>query len=291
MEAAYAMAGLAPRDISLLECHATGTPIGDATEIESAAQLFHGASNVPIGSLKSNLGHLITAAGAAGLIKVLGALRTGIRPPSRTVTTPLAALAASPFRLLQATEPWERHDGAPRRAAVSAFGFGGNNAHLIVEEWAPATSPQFTIHSSQFTIPASSPPIAIIGIEATVGPYPTFAAFAQALRTGQGGTTTERVAVDLNGLRFPPNDLKHTLPQQLLILEVARRLAAHHPALPAATTSVYIGMGCDPEIARYSMRWRLDEWAGQWAADGRPVTPDWIAAAKAALIPGLEAAG
>jgi acyl transferase domain-containing protein len=93
-QAAYAMAGLAPGDISLLECHATGTPVGDATEIESAAQLFHGLPDVPIGSLKANLGHLITAAGAAGLIKVLGALRTGIRPPSRPVATPLAALAS-----------------------------------------------------------------------------------------------------------------------------------------------------------------------------------------------------
>jgi hypothetical protein len=50
-------------------------------------------------------------------------------------------------------------------------------------------------------------------------------------------------------------------------------------------------MGCDPEIARYSMRWRLDEWASQWAVAGQPVTPTWVADAKAALIPGLEAAG
>ena len=96
MEAAYDMAGLAPNDISLLECHATGTPVGDAIEIESAAHVFHGATEIPIGSLKSNLGHLITAAGAAGLIKVLAALRTGILPPSRPVATPLAALAESP---------------------------------------------------------------------------------------------------------------------------------------------------------------------------------------------------
>ena len=316
MEAAYAMAGLAPGDISLLECHATGTAVGDATEIESTAQLFHGLAGVPIGSLKANLGHLITAAGAAGLIKVLGALRTGIRPPSRPVATPLAALASSPFRLLQAPEAWERNEGAPRRAAISAFGFGGNNAHLIVEEWAPGGPRQgeenkLSIVNSQLSIvnagkpdPAAIPPtinhqpstinhlpIAIIGIEATVGPYPTFEAFAQALFDGRGGTTLATVDVDLSGLRFPPNDLKQTLPQQLLILEVARRLAARHPGLPTAATGVYIGMGCDPEIARYSMRWRLDEWASQWAAAGQPVTPEWIEAAKAALIPGLEAAG
>ena len=99
MRAAYAMAGIEPAAISLLECHATGTPVGDATELESAAQLFGGCRDVPIGSLKANLGHLITAAGAAGLIKLLAALRTGIRPPSRRVDAPLAALADSPFRL------------------------------------------------------------------------------------------------------------------------------------------------------------------------------------------------
>jgi PfaB family protein len=317
MEAAYAMAGLTPANISLLECHATGTAVGDATEIESAAQLFHGFSGTPIGSLKANLGHLITAAGAAGLIKVLGALRTGIRPPSLPVATPLAALASSPFRLLQAPEPWERIDGAPRRAAISAFGFGGNNAHLIVEEWtdqeqlsidncqltivnevntAPATQPltihngaERLLHDQQSTI--NNSPIAIIGVEATVGPYTNFAAFTQALLDGRGGTTLETVDVDLGGLRFPPNDLKQTLPQQLLIMEVARRLAANHPNLPTERTSVFIGMGCDPEIARYSMRWRLDEWASQWAATGQPVSQAWIEAAKAALIPGLEAAG
>ncbi|MCB9117196.1 MAG: beta-ketoacyl synthase [Caldilineaceae bacterium] len=308
LEAAYAAAGLAPADISLLECHATGTAVGDATEIESAGQLFHGQAGVPIGSLKANLGHLITAAGAAGLIKVLGALRTGIRPPSRPVETPLAALAGSPFRLLQAPEPWEQQGDAPRRAAISAFGFGGNNAHLIVEEWrseqwstvngqlpivnegqGDLAAGSLAISNLQSTI--NNSPIAIVAIEATVGPYPTFDAFAQALIEGQSGTTTDTFDINLAGLRFPPNDLKHTLPQQLLILEVARRLAAAHPELPVERTSVYIGMGCDAEIARYSMRWRLDEWASQWDAAGEPVSAEWIAEARAALIPGLEAAG
>ncbi len=310
MEEAYAMAGLAPGDISLLECHATGTPVGDATEIESASHVFHGVAELPIGSLKSNLGHLITAAGAAGLIKVLGALRTGILPPSRPVATPLAALAASPLRLLQTPEPWQKKGGAPRRAAVSAFGLGGNNAHLIVEEWAAVETGQedrgrdretaggspFLLSSPRRSdapfVPRLSPrAIAVVGVEATVGPYSTFAAFAQALLDGHRGTTLETVNVDLNGLRFPPNDLKHTPPQQLLILEVARRLVARHPELPSENTAVFIGMGCDPEVARYLVRWRLDEWASQWAAAGQPVTSEWIEAAKAALIPGLEAAG
>jgi acyl transferase domain-containing protein len=79
MQLAYAMSGLSPSDVSLLECHATGTPVGDATEVRSTAALFEGLRDVPIGSLKSNLGHLITAAGAAGVMKVIGAMDAGVR--------------------------------------------------------------------------------------------------------------------------------------------------------------------------------------------------------------------
>jgi acyl transferase domain-containing protein len=129
---AYDQAGLSPADIGLLECHATGTPVGDATELRSMARVFAGCANVPIGSLKSNLGHLITAAGVAGLIKVLAAMAHGQKPPTLHVDQPNEALAGTPFRLLHQAEAWT----GPQRAGISAFGFGGNNAHLIVESLA-----------------------------------------------------------------------------------------------------------------------------------------------------------
>ena len=296
--------GSSPADISLLECHATGTPVGDATELQSTAQLFGGCRDVPIGSLKSNLGHLITAAGAAGLIKLLAALRTGIRPPSRPVDVPLAALADSPFRLLQAPEAWPGAPGVPRRAALSAFGFGGNNAHLIVEEWLGqasaqaaqgSTLPLGVAHRNEGQDEANAiVDVAIVDVEVTVGPFGDAKAFLQALVSGTRGSRTETIDLAVAGLRFPPKDLQQTLPQQLLVLDVARRLAARHPDLPPAATSVLVGMGCDPEIARYSLRWRLAEWAKQWqarGARGEPVTAEWLEAAREALIPGLEAAG
>ena len=195
MRAAYAMAEIEPSAISLLECHATGTPVGDATELKSTAQLFGGCRDVPLGSLKSNLGHLITAAGAAGLIKLLAALRTGIRPPSRPVDVPLAGLADSPFRLLQAPEAWPGAPGVPRRAALSAFGFGGNNAHLIVEEWlgqtsAPASTKGGTLHFG--ALPGhegqdganAGVDVAIVDVEVTAGPFGDIKAFLQALVNG-----------------------------------------------------------------------------------------------------------
>ena len=132
MRAAYAAAGLLPTDISLLECHATGTSVGDAVEVRSSARVFAGAADVPVGSLKSNFGHAVTAAGIAGLLKVIGAMAAGVRPPTLHADDPLPLLEGTPLRLLREAEPWECR--GVRRAAVSAFGFGGANAHLIVEE-------------------------------------------------------------------------------------------------------------------------------------------------------------
>ena len=122
----------------------------------------------------------------------------------------------------------------------------------------------------------------------TVGPFGDAKAFLQALVNGTRGSRTETIDLAVAGLRFPPKDLQQTLPQQLLVLEVARRLAVRHPDLPPAATGVLVGMGCDPEIARYSLRWRLAEWAKQ---AGESVTAEWLEAARGALIPGLEAAG
>ncbi len=133
MQQAYEMSGISPQSISLIECHATGTSLCDRTELESMAAVFGDGSTIPIGSLKSNLGHLINTAGAAGLIKVVEAMRNGVRPPSRHEGPLHPALEQTPFRVLLAAEPWE--SAGPRRAAVNAFGFGGNNAHLIVEEY------------------------------------------------------------------------------------------------------------------------------------------------------------
>lgn len=131
MRLAYESAGIDPRTVSLAECHATGTQVGDAVEIRAMSRVFDGCPDLPIGSVKSNLGHPVTAAGLAGLLKVLGAMRTGIRPATVGADDPTDALEGTPLRLLRRSEPWE----GPRRAAVSAFGFGGNNAHLVVDAW------------------------------------------------------------------------------------------------------------------------------------------------------------
>jgi acyl transferase domain-containing protein/3-hydroxymyristoyl/3-hydroxydecanoyl-(acyl carrier protein) dehydratase len=277
MRAAYASAGFGPERVSLLECHATGTPVGDATELASTAAVFTSCDAVPIGSLKSNLGHLITTAGAAGLIKILEAMRVGQRPPTLHVEDATPALAARPFRLLDRLESWPAE--STRVAAISAFGFGGNNAHMVVSE------DDATIDAA----PAMSTkePMAIVGLGAIVASAGGRDAFRDALFSGRslldanGEGRTRHVDLDLEGLRFPPRDLAQTLTQQLAILQASREALAETSALPRERTGVFIGMEPDPEIARYGARWRL-------AQPG--VDADWLATARDAVVAPLEAA-
>ena len=271
---AYQQAGLQPADIGLLECHATGTPVGDATELRSMARVFAGCSNVPIGSLKSNLGHLITAAGVAGLIKVLAAMEHGKKPPTLNVDQPNEALAGTPFRLLREAEAWS----GPKRAGISAFGFGGNNAHLIVEslEETPAAARAFA------TAQRTSDEIAIVGIGARVGQGEDTADFTRELFTGKASATARQsVAVAVDGLRFPPNDLQQSLAQQTMVLEAARE-AAQGISLPRERTAVLVGMGCDAEVSRYGTRWRLAN---------ESTDPAWLAAARNGIVPVLQSSG
>jgi acyl transferase domain-containing protein/3-hydroxymyristoyl/3-hydroxydecanoyl-(acyl carrier protein) dehydratase len=264
---AYAMAGLRPADVSLIECHATGTLVGDATEIRSMAEVFRGVDDLPIGSLKSNVGHLITAAGAAGLLKVLAAMDAGVRPPTLHAADPIEALAGSPFRLPDRAEPWT--SDAPRRAGLSAFGFGGNNAHLVVEQWTGASR-----RHRALTPPPIEEAVAITAIGIRVGDCRGREAFTRALLAGssllaprkasRAAARADAIDLDLPALRFPPNDLRDALPQQLLILETAQQIAHEIGALPPDRTGVFVGMQCDAEGARIAARCHVPHRTAQW---------------------------
>lgn len=279
LRAAYADAGLDPQQISLLECHATGTPVGDAAELRSGAAVFADQRELPIGSLKSNLGHLITAAGAAGLIKLTEALRHRQRPPNRPVDAGHDALQNGPFRLLQQPEDWP--SPGPRVAAISAFGFGGNNAHLIVSEDDPELSAE-----RDPAAPTAAHSVAIVGLGCRVGALADRAEFTAALFDRDTSSSVEarrceQVELDLAGLRFPPRDLQQTLPQQLLLLACAREALAETGPLPGARCAVLVGMEPDAEVARYGSRWRCAVDAG-----GDDAAAAWIAPLEAAGVLG-----
>jgi acyl transferase domain-containing protein/3-hydroxymyristoyl/3-hydroxydecanoyl-(acyl carrier protein) dehydratase len=144
MNAAYRSAGWSPTEVDLIECHGAGTPVGDEIELKSLRSLWGESGWRPgqcaIGSVKSMIGHLLTAAGAAGIIKTLLAMHHEVLPPTLHFRQAPAGspLRDSPFRVQTECETWSRRaPDRPRRAAVSAFGFGGINAHLLLEEWKP----------------------------------------------------------------------------------------------------------------------------------------------------------
>ena len=281
MRSAYAMAGVRPSDISLVECHATGTLVGDAAEIRSMSQIFRGTGDLPIGSLKSNLGHLITAAGAAGLLKVLAAMEAGVRPATLHTDDPIDAFAGTPFRLLHEAEPWKCE--GPLRAAVSSFGFGGNNAHLVLEQWSPRVR---RLPAAPVQEPVD---VAIVGIGVIAGDCQGLEKFTERLVTGQSflpGARADTIELDLSRLRFPPNDLKHALPQQLLILEAALQISDDVAKLPDETTGVFIGMQCDAEGARIAVRCRLPDGSPREAYDGisPPLTPAGVIGAMPNIV-------
>jgi acyl transferase domain-containing protein len=134
---------LAPDALGLLEAHGTGTPVGDVAEIATMTDVFGPPQehfSPVIGSVKSMIGHTMPAAGAAGLIKATLAVERGMLLPTLHCDEPRPELARSRFRPLAQAQPWP--DGVPRRAAVNAFGFGGINAHVIIEQAPDAPKPR-----------------------------------------------------------------------------------------------------------------------------------------------------
>jgi len=142
IRAALAAANVDARSISYVEAHGTATPMGDPVEVEALtcayAEHTDALGYCTLGSLKSNVGHMVTAAGAAGLIKTALSLHHEVIPPTAHFSAPNPAIdfARTPFYVSPSLQPWPRAR-EPRRAGVSSFGVGGTNAHVVVEE-APA---------------------------------------------------------------------------------------------------------------------------------------------------------
>jgi amino acid adenylation domain-containing protein len=139
IKAAFRMADVSPESIGCIETHGTGTIMGDPVEIEALKMAFNTDKKgfCALGSVKTNIGHTDAAAGAAGLIKTVLALKYNVIPPSLHFEAPNPEIdfESSPFYVNTKLTPWERPGGYPRRAGVSSFGVGGTNAHIILEEW------------------------------------------------------------------------------------------------------------------------------------------------------------
>ncbi len=144
MRMAYQLADINPDTVDLVEAHGTGTRVGDQTEFQSLSEIFpadgqhrNGKNRCALGAVKSMIGHTKAAAGTAGLIKAALALHHKTLPPTLKADDPDPDLHIedSAFYLNTAVRPWLSRSGHPRRSGVSAFGFGGSNFHMVLEEY------------------------------------------------------------------------------------------------------------------------------------------------------------
>ena len=278
MHGAYREAGWDPRSLQLIECHATGTQVGDGVEFASLRALWGDDGFDPgqctIGSVKSNVGHLLTGAGAAGLAKVLLAMRHQVLPATANFETAGEAidLDGSPFVVRSESSHW-RSEG-PRRAAVSGFGFGGTNAHVLLEEWTPATRTSVSV----LALPIDDE-VVLVGMSATVGAWNGLEAFqhrvlgggpeiAPAVKNGYWGLPDppkgyfiDELEVPVGEFRIPPKEIQEMLPQQLLMLQVSERALADAvtDTLDRLRTGVFIGIGLDLNTTNYHLRWVLHD--------------------------------
>ncbi len=160
---AYEDAGFDPQTVGLIEAHGTGTAAGDVAEFGGLMKAFDDGRDekqyIALGSVKSQIGHTKAAAGTAGFIKASLALYHKVLPPTINVDTPNPKLEIenSPFYVNADTRPWvSRQDGTPRRAGISAFGFGGTNFHYVLEEYTPKNTGAFRLQSTaQFVLLAA----------------------------------------------------------------------------------------------------------------------------------------
>jgi acyl transferase domain-containing protein/acyl carrier protein len=269
VQRAWQTAGLSPATATMIEGHGTSTRVGDTVEGESLAEVLRAAGattgSVALGSVKSNIGHLKAAAGAAGLLKTVLALDHKVIPPSLHCERPNPSLdfEHSPLRVVTSLEAWAPPAGGVRRAGVSAFGFGGTNFHAVLEEHIPGRldgKRSFAIGQVEAAPPSTDakPPLrgaAVIGAATAAGLTARLDSLAREARAGRTPKTeaparadlhaAERIAIDFGG----PEDLAQKV-------ELARRALETEPAASARpmwkalrARGIFRGTGPAPKVA------------------------------------------
>ena len=262
MQRAWAVSGMDPaKELHLLEAHATGTNVGDAVEVASTSRLLEGRDTpVAVGTLKAQTGHLITASGLAGLIKLTEALQHKTLPPMRLEGSPLAALSDAPLEPVENATPWDTDE--QRAAALSTFGFGGNNAHLIVTEDDGQRS------RSAFA-PVAAPEIEVIGLGLRAGKDQGIGPVLRRLVYGlSSDSSSAAIALDARKLRVPPRDLQSATAQQAAVLGVVEEAIDGLHLPDGERVGCFVGFSCATESARWMWRERLAERLGMPAIGG-----------------------
>lgn len=300
MRQAYDVAGWQPSDVDYIECHATGTPLGDGVELKSLGAIWDGAAanrSCVISSVKSNVGHLLTAAGASGLARVLLALQHKTLPPTANYQSslPKLGLEGSHFKVLKEALPWTSVSGQPRRAAISGFGFGGINAHALIEEWNPSAAPR--VARSQPARRVVRREVAIVAASAQVGDLTSVELEARLFSNVKSPVSvSDGVTVPVTKFKIPPTELQEMLPQQILMLKVAAEALSQggYDKTDKLNAGIFIGIGLDAGASRFQGRW---QWSAEWESWakslGLEMTADegaaWLKTLRDAYHPALNA--
>lgn len=332
MQQAYSKAAWLPNDVQHIECHGTGTLVGDEVEFSSLNKLWQGSdrqSKCIIGSVKSNVGHLLTAAGSAALMKTLLAIKHRVLPPTANFKNPSKNidLKNSCFRVLSEAENWEVKNNGIRRAAISGFGFGGINAHVLLQEYSKDKHKASAVNFSRALVNSSSQKeqviynsdeqVAIVGVATQLGSWVNQDEFDRAVLSDHDnfekylayevGTNNnsvrrhlvENIKIALGRYNIPPNELKEMLPQQLLMLETAANAMddaglSNLSKEQSLRTGVFIGVELDLNTTNFHFRWMQKKYAPKWLKKlGVNLTDDelekWVEQLRTSSGPALNA--
>ncbi|PTA49690.1 3-hydroxyacyl-[acyl-carrier-protein] dehydratase FabA [Shewanella morhuae] len=329
-ERAYSAANTLPANIEVIECHATGTPLGDKVELASMERFFEdklAGSAVPlIGSAKSNLGHLLTAAGMPGIMKMIFAMRSGRLPPSINLSAPISSPKGlfSAKNLPTELHAWPDKAGNDRRhAGVSVFGFGGCNAHLLLESYIANTSnADNQSEQSTATVSYQHTPLNIIGLASHFGPLSSISALDNTISAKQDafiplpakrwkgldkhpeilanfglpavpqGAYIDQFDFDFLRFKVPPNEDDRLISQQLLLIKVADEAIRDANLKPGGKVAVLVAMETELELHQFRGRVNLHtQLADSLKNQGITLTQaEYVALEKIAMDSVLDAA-
>ncbi|MCP4295690.1 MAG: 3-hydroxyacyl-[acyl-carrier-protein] dehydratase FabA, partial [Proteobacteria bacterium] len=295
-ERAYKSNRTKPELVSYIECHATGTPLGDITEVNSLEDFF-GSINaeIKVGSVKTNFGHLLTTAGMASMMKIICSMTHSVIPPTINVSDPIKSSEGfiDGSKIVTSEIRWQKNDD-DRFAAVNAFGFGGTNAHLVFQSVKTAKK-EDKIKSQRPLADNKLKSLSIIGMEAHFGSAKSLEEFGHYIYSGKQdknklpkdrwkgveenkkilseydfhkGSTPKGAFIDhldIDYLRFkiPPNPKDPLIAQQLLMLQVADNALKDSGLKEGSNVAVLIAMETDPVLhqlrGRIDLDWQIDK--------------------------------
>jgi len=289
-ERTYANNAISPTDTSYIECHATGTPLGDITELNSVATYFSKYDASPLlGSVKSNMGHLLTAAGMTGLLKVLLAMQHEVIPPNINLKNPIKSDSnwEGDKGMIVNHTPWKNKK---KQAGINSFGFGGTNAHMVVQNYLAKKSD--ADHPNKLV---ELQPMAVVGMDAHFGTCENLDAFYQTIYNGDQlfgplpknrwkgmeantsvlrkygfengtppkGAYIEEFEIDLLRYKIQPKEAERLHPQQALLLKVADNAIKDAGLEEHQNVAVLVAMETELAIhqclARWDVEWQVKE--------------------------------